>query len=55
MDVDKEAMPLSQVQMLNLVVYFIEKEHHFTGNGIWPKSDEIDDEIVADSVENLCS
>ncbi|KAJ8974861.1 hypothetical protein NQ317_001959 [Molorchus minor] len=28
---------LSQVKKLRLVLYLIEKEHHFTGNGIWRK------------------
>ncbi|CAH1983929.1 unnamed protein product [Acanthoscelides obtectus] len=27
--------PLSQVDRLNLIIYMIEKEHHFTGNGVW--------------------
>lgn len=31
---------LSQAQLLNLILYYIEKEHHFTGNGVWPTSDE---------------
>uniref|UniRef100_A0A6P7F6N4 Transcription termination factor 5, mitochondrial n=1 Tax=Diabrotica virgifera virgifera TaxID=50390 RepID=A0A6P7F6N4_DIAVI len=29
---------LSQVNKLNLMLYLIEKEHHFTGNGIWTHS-----------------
>lgn len=43
MKVDKEINfeSLTQVQKLNLILYFIEKEHHFTGNGIWIKSDEV--------------
>ncbi|CAH1176044.1 unnamed protein product [Phaedon cochleariae] len=31
---------LSEINKLNLILYFIEKEHHFTGNGIWRKCDE---------------
>lgn len=38
-------MELSNIQKLNLILYFIEKEHHFTGNGIWAKSDEVVEEI----------
>ncbi|KAJ8926777.1 hypothetical protein NQ314_020827 [Rhamnusium bicolor] len=30
---------LNQVKKLNLILYYIEKEHHFTGNGIWRKCD----------------
>ncbi|KAG5868528.1 hypothetical protein JTB14_032275 [Gonioctena quinquepunctata] len=30
---------LNQVTKLNLMVYLMEKEHHFTGNGIWRNSD----------------
>lgn len=33
---------LSKVDQLNLIVYQIEKDHHFTGNGIWRKSDIMD-------------
>ncbi|KAF2900922.1 hypothetical protein ILUMI_05262 [Ignelater luminosus] len=30
---------ISQIEKLNLILYFMEKEHHFTGNGVW-KDDE---------------
>jgi len=28
------------IEKLNLMLYFIEREHHFTGNGIWPNVEE---------------
>ncbi|KAJ8961176.1 hypothetical protein NQ318_008857 [Aromia moschata] len=34
---DFNYISLSQVKKLRLMLYFIEKEHHFTGNGIWRK------------------
>lgn len=37
---------LSKVNKLNLIYYLIEKDFHFTGNGIWNNSDTIKDEFV---------
>ncbi|RZC38878.1 uncharacterized protein BDFB_007416 [Asbolus verrucosus] len=34
---------LTQTNRLNLVLYFIEKEHHFTGDGIWTKSESLEE------------
>ncbi|XP_072376249.1 transcription termination factor 5, mitochondrial [Diabrotica undecimpunctata] len=34
-DLNYKYKSLSQVKKLNLMLYLIEKEHHFTGNGIW--------------------
>ncbi|CAH0557908.1 unnamed protein product [Brassicogethes aeneus] len=28
---------LTPAQILNLILYFLEREHHFTGNGVWQK------------------
>lgn len=28
--------PLTGAKILTLVLYFIESEYHFTGNGVWP-------------------
>lgn len=33
---------LGEVQRLNLILYFIEREHHFTGNGVWLKGEHSD-------------
>ncbi|KAJ8916747.1 hypothetical protein NQ315_013952 [Exocentrus adspersus] len=42
---------LKQTKLLNLVLYFIEKEHHFTGNGIWRKSDNVENIISEKSIK----
>ncbi|XP_044267769.1 transcription termination factor 5, mitochondrial [Tribolium madens] len=37
--------PLSQVNRLNLVLYFIEREHHFTGDGVWEKNERLEETV----------
>lgn len=32
---DKFERRITDAEKLNLMLYYIEKEHHFTGNGIW--------------------
>ncbi|CAH1104605.1 unnamed protein product [Psylliodes chrysocephalus] len=43
-DINYNYKSLSQANKLNLMVYLMEKEHHFTGNGIWEK-DKMPDHI----------
>ncbi|KAJ3655114.1 hypothetical protein Zmor_014254 [Zophobas morio] len=36
---------LTQVNKLNLALYFIEKEHHFSGDGVWTKNEVVEESV----------
>ncbi|KAF7285021.1 hypothetical protein GWI33_012335 [Rhynchophorus ferrugineus] len=48
-DPDTDYYILNQYQILNLIIYELEKVHHFTGNGIWTMENVTDEQQFIES------